>query len=63
MFKTQLRKLREAEGMSQTDLAERVGVTQAYIASLESGARKNPSLNIVRRLAKVLKADLMNLLK
>lgn len=63
MLAKQLRKLREAKGMSQTDLAKRAGVTQAYIASLESGARSNPSLDIIRKLAKVLKTDLANLLK
>jgi transcriptional regulator with XRE-family HTH domain len=63
MLATQLRGLREAKGMSQTELAEKVGVTQAYIASLENGARNNPSLNIVRKLAKVLKTDVAKLLK
>ena len=63
MLATQLRKLREAAGMSQTGLAEKIGVTQAYIVMLESGARKSPSLNIIRKLAKVLKTDVANLLK
>jgi XRE family transcriptional regulator of biofilm formation len=62
MLATRIRKLREAKGMSQSDLAGKVGVTQAYIASLESGARKNPSLDIIRKLAKVLKTDVANLL-
>jgi len=63
MLATQLRKLREAKGMSQTDLAKKAGITQAYIASLESGARENPSLTMLRKLAKVLKTDLAKLLK
>ena len=63
MLATQLRKLREVKGMSQTDLAERAGVTQPYIAALEIGARKNPSLDLLRKLAKLLTTDVANLLK
>jgi len=62
MLATQLRKLRETRGMTQTDLAKKAGVTQAYIASLESGARENPSLDLLRKLAKLLKADVAKLL-
>jgi transcriptional regulator with XRE-family HTH domain len=46
--------LREAKGMTQRDLAETAGVTPGYIAQLEMGARKNPSLEVLRRLAKAL---------
>lgn len=49
-----LKGLREKKGMSQRDLAERVGVTDAYIAMLETGKRTNPSLAILKRLAKAL---------
>jgi transcriptional regulator with XRE-family HTH domain len=35
-------------------LARRVGVTEAYMSMLESGARKNPSLAMLKKLAKAL---------
>ena len=57
-----IKQLREAKGMSQKALAERVKVTDAYIAMIETGKRKNPSLPVLRRLAKVLGVDLAELL-
>jgi transcriptional regulator with XRE-family HTH domain len=57
-----IKKLREARGLTQAELADKVGVTQVYISSLESGARKNPSLELLRKLAKALKTDVAELL-
>lgn len=37
-----IRELRKARGMTQSDLAERLGVTQALIASYESARRSVP---------------------
>jgi transcriptional regulator with XRE-family HTH domain len=62
MLGGRIRKLREAANLTQADLADKLGVTQAYIAMLESDARE-PSLDVLRRLAKALKADVSELLK
>lgn len=51
---TMIRRLRKAKGMSQRELAARVGVKGAYIAQLETGARANPSLDVLKRIAKHL---------
>ena len=50
-----IKRLRIAHGFTQVDLAARAKVTQGYIAQLESGLQKDPSLAVVRRLAKALK--------
>lgn len=49
-----LRQIREQRGMTQAQLAEKAGTTQEYVAMIESGARKNPSLDLLKRLAKAL---------
>ena len=54
--------LREAKGLTQRDLATKAKVTAAYIAQLEVGARKNPSLDVLRRLAKALGVSVTELL-
>jgi transcriptional regulator with XRE-family HTH domain len=59
MFKA----LREKRGLTQEELAGKVGVTKAYISQLESGARKNPSLVVLKRLAKALRVPITALLK
>jgi transcriptional regulator with XRE-family HTH domain len=58
----QIKKLREARGLTQVELAGKVGVTQVYISSLESGVRKNPSLELLGKLAKALKTNVAELL-
>jgi len=58
-----LRLQREARGLTQTDLARKAKVTQAYIALLEAGRKKNPSLAILRRIAKALGVPVEDLLK
>jgi len=59
----QIKKLREARGLTQVELADKVEVAQAYVSALENGSRKNPSLELLRKLAKVLKADVAELLR
>jgi transcriptional regulator with XRE-family HTH domain len=49
-----LRKLRTSKGWTQAELAARAKVTREYLTLLESGARTNPSLAVLQRLAKAL---------
>lgn len=58
-----LKKLRLIHGISQVTLAKRAGVTQGYIAQLEGGRKKDPSLAVLRRLAKALKVKVAELVK
>ncbi len=41
---------RNTEGLTQKELSERTGITQADISRIENGTR-NPSLEMVKRLA------------
>ncbi len=54
MLGERIKALREKRGMTQTDLATRAGLSQAYVAMLEAGVKQNPSLDILNRLAKAL---------
>lgn len=42
--------MRNAQNLTQKDLAERTGINQADISKLENGTR-NPSLKLLKRLA------------
>ena len=57
-----IKTLRQEKGLSQKALAEQVGVTDAYITMLESGKRKNPSLDILKKIAKALGVPVAELL-
>ena len=48
--------LRESRGLSQTQLADRLGVTQSAIAQLESAQPKNVELRTLVRVAAALGA-------
>jgi transcriptional regulator with XRE-family HTH domain len=57
-----LKKIRQERGFTQAALAEKVSVTREYITMLESGAKKNPSLALLKRLAKALTVKVGELL-
>lgn len=49
-----LKELRKQAEMTQAQLAKKADVTEAYISQLESGVRKNPSLDTLKSLARAL---------
>jgi len=63
LFGNKLRLLRIEAGLTQTDLAERVGVSVSYINKIEKGALKPPSEALISELALVLKTDKGKLLE
>ncbi len=58
-----LKRLRESRKLTQAELAQKVQIRQSYLAMLESGDRANPSLDILRRLAKALGVPVTELLE
>ena len=53
-----VRLLREARGMSQGDLAERMGTTQSAIARLEAGGTY-PNFQTLERVGRALRTELV----
>jgi len=51
---TKIRQRREQLGLSQQELARRLGMTQARISEIESGARPHVNLTNLRNLARTL---------
>ncbi len=60
MLTTCLRARREAAGLTQSQLAQRVGVRRETIVHLENG-RYNPSLKLAMDIARVLSATVEEL--
>ena len=54
----QLRALRKQRGMTQRELAEKIGQTQQRIAEIESG-EFSPSLDTLKPILKALGAELL----
>jgi transcriptional regulator with XRE-family HTH domain len=57
-----LKTLREEKGLTQVDLANKAKVERTYIVKLESGDKKNPSLDILKKLAKAFGVPVTELL-
>lgn len=47
---TNVRRLREAQGWSQEDYADRAGIHRTYVSDIERG-RRNPTITVVEKLA------------
>jgi transcriptional regulator with XRE-family HTH domain len=57
-----IKRLREAKGMTQAELAKKAKVKRPYITMLETGQRKAPSLAALQRIAKALGVPVTELL-
>jgi DNA-binding XRE family transcriptional regulator len=55
----QIRRLREAKGWTQNDLAKKAGCSQQAISAIEQAGYKRHSLPLLRRVAQVLDADVV----
>lgn len=57
-----VRALRQEAGLSQAELADRVGVSQTWISRLELG-QGNPTLSTLNRLAEAFDVRIADLLE
>ena len=55
-----VKRLREAQGISQEDLADRAGVHRTYVSGVERGVR-NPTITILEKIAGALGEPLAKL--
>lgn len=55
-------KVRRVElGIKQKDLAESVGITAQYMMYIETGKAKNPSINVMKKIADSLNCTVQEL--
>ncbi len=60
---TNLKKLREAKKLSQEKLARLADVANNTIVKIEAGKNKNPTLETLTKIAKVLNVSVDDLIK
>ena len=61
-FAKELSKLRSKKGVSLQKLADDVGVSKTHIWQLEKGVSKDPSLDIVKKIADYFNVSMESLL-
>ncbi|MEK3885901.1 helix-turn-helix domain-containing protein [Bacillus sp. FSL K6-3431] len=55
-------KIRKKKGLTLTELANRAGIAKSYLSNIERNVNKNPSINVMEKIASVLEVDLKTLL-
>ena len=63
MIGRNIQELRKRKGMTLTQLAANAGISKSYLSNIERGVNQNPSIEVLKRLAVVLHADLKTLLR
>jgi putative transcriptional regulator len=58
-----IKKLREAKGLSQEKLARLADVANNTLIKMESGENKNPTLETLKKVAKALEISVDDLIK
>ena len=58
-----VKRMRATRNMNQAELAKRARLSQGYVSKLEVGAQRNPSVAVIRRLAKTLGVPVAKLLE
>jgi XRE family transcriptional regulator, master regulator for biofilm formation len=53
---------RNQRGMTLSELAERAKISKSYLSNIERNLNRNPSIQVVKRIAEVLNIDLNFLL-
>jgi XRE family transcriptional regulator, master regulator for biofilm formation len=55
--------IRKKRGLSLTELAERAKISKSYLSNIERNLNKNPSIQVLSKIANVLEVDLKSLLE
>lgn len=63
MIGRNIQEIRKRKGLTLTQLAANAGISKSYLSNIERGVNQNPSIEVLKRLAVVLNADLKTLLR
>lgn len=55
--------IRMKKDFTLSELADRAGVSKSYLSNIERNLNRNPSIQVIRKIANVLDVDLKVLLK
>lgn len=55
--------IRKKRALSLTELAERANISKSYLSNIERNLNKNPSIQVMNKIAAVLNVDLKTLIK
>jgi XRE family transcriptional regulator, master regulator for biofilm formation len=62
MIGKKIYEIRLKKGMTLSELAERAKVSKSYLSNIERNLNQNPSIQVTRKIAKVLDIELKDLI-
>lgn len=54
MYQNRMQEIRKTKGITLTSMSQITGISVGYLSHLENGTRKNPSIEIMDKIAKAL---------
>lgn len=63
MIGKNIARIRKKRGYTLSEFAELANISKSYLSNIERDINKNPSLEVIRKIAKVLNVDLITLLQ
>ena len=60
-LKHKIKALRVGQGIGATEFAKELGISREYLRQIENGKAKNPSSEIMSKIAKALDSDVVTL--
>ncbi|WP_077623692.1 helix-turn-helix domain-containing protein [Sediminibacillus massiliensis] len=62
MIGDKIHKIRKRKGLTLTGLAEKANISKSYLSNIERNINKNPSIQVLRKIAVVLQVDMKMLI-
>ena len=56
----QMRKIREEKGLTLRYIAYKTGLSEGYLCHLEKGKRRNPSMEVMKKIANALGKSILD---
>ncbi len=56
-----IKALRVGQGIKANELSDKVGISREYLRLIENGKAKNPSIQVMKDIAKALNSDVQTL--
>ncbi|WP_102273041.1 helix-turn-helix domain-containing protein [Cytobacillus massiliigabonensis] len=63
MIGNNIARIRKKRGYTLSEFAELADISKSYLSNIERNINKNPSLDVMQKIASVLNVDLITLLK
>lgn len=63
MFGNYISHIRKTQGYTLSQFANRVGISKSYLSNIERQLKRNPSIQVMERIASALNMDLNELLQ